>query len=226
LTAVSIGGGFWCCWLPLALPQRWPFCWWVAVVVDHFSRRVLGTTTFHCQPSSRAVRASLGRTIQNVGVPPKYIVCDRGPQFDNPGFRKWCRRKKIRPPRYGALGQHGSIAVIERCIRTLKESLRRLAVVPYSRRSFQHELNLIADWYNKHRPHETLGNRTPNEAYHGRFPAHQRPRHEPRARWPRGSPCAKPWALVRGRPGAHLELEVTHYGGRRHLPIVTLRRVA
>jgi len=25
---------FWCPWLLFALPQRWPFCWWLCVVVD------------------------------------------------------------------------------------------------------------------------------------------------------------------------------------------------
>ena len=34
LTAVSTSMGFWAPWLPFALPQRWPFCWWVAVVID------------------------------------------------------------------------------------------------------------------------------------------------------------------------------------------------
>jgi hypothetical protein len=156
---------------------------------------------------------------------PKYIVCDRGKQFDCDGFRDWCRHKKIRP-RYGALGQHGSIVVIEWCIRTLKESLWLLAVTLLSRRSTQRELNFVAEWYNEHRPHETLGGRTPNEVFYDRHPANRRPRYEPRERWPRGSPCAKPWALTRGRPGAGLELEVTHHGGRRYLPIVALRRVA
>jgi len=32
--------------------------------------------------------------------------------------------------------------------------------------------------------------------------------------------------LVRGKPGAQLELHVEFLGGRKHLPIVTLRRVA
>ncbi len=44
--------------------------------------------------------------------------------------------------------------------------------------------------------------------------------------WPRGSPCARPWALVRGSPGAKLTLEVSFPGNRKHLPIVTLKRVA
>jgi hypothetical protein len=48
----------------------------------------------------------------------------------------------------------------------------------------------------------------------------------PRPRWPKGLPCARPWALTRGRPGARRELQVTFHGGRKHLPIVTLERVA
>jgi transposase InsO family protein len=31
---------------PFALTQHWPFCFWVAIVVDHFSRRVMGVTAF------------------------------------------------------------------------------------------------------------------------------------------------------------------------------------
>ena len=42
LTIVPTGRGFWCAWLPFALAQRFPFCWWVAVVLDHYSRRVIG----------------------------------------------------------------------------------------------------------------------------------------------------------------------------------------
>lgn len=226
LTTVPIVSGFWTTWLPWALPQCWPFCYWVASVVDHASRRALGVSTFCTQPKSDAIRVFLGRTVSRAGAVPKYIVCDRGIQFDCGGFRRWCRRCGIRP-RYGAVGQHGSIAVVERFIRTLKESCtRRLLLVPLVREMFQREVRFFADWYNAHRPHETLGGATPDEVYYRRFPANRRPRHEPRSRWPRGAPCARPWALTRGRPGARLELEIEFLGGRKHLPIVTLRRVA
>jgi hypothetical protein len=115
---------------------------------------------------------------------------------------------------------------LERAIRTLKETCRKLAIVPMSRRAFRRELNMIVDWYNDSRPHTTLSGRTPNEVYFPRFPAHRKPRLEPRALWPRGAPCAEPWALTRGNAGARVELHVELYGGRRHLPTVTLRRVA
>lgn len=225
LTAVPIVSGFWCAWSPCALPQYWPFCWWMAVVVDHYSRRVMGAAVFGRQPTSEAVRAFLGRTAAKARAAPKYLICDRGTQFDCDGFRRWCRRHTIRP-RYGALGKHGSIAVVERFIRTLKELLGLLALVPMRREAFRHELNFIVDWYNEHRPHETLGGRTPNEDYLRRFPAHRRPRFEPRSKWPRGSPCAKPWALVRGKLGARLQLNVEFLAGHKHLPIITLRRAA
>jgi len=39
LTTVPNALGFWTSWLPFVLPQVWPFCWWIAIAVDHFSRR-------------------------------------------------------------------------------------------------------------------------------------------------------------------------------------------
>ena len=78
LTTVPISGGFWTTWLPFALPQCWPFCWWVAVVVDQFSRRAMGTATFKQPPTSLAVRSFLGRSMGVSRAKPKYIICDRG----------------------------------------------------------------------------------------------------------------------------------------------------
>jgi hypothetical protein len=43
--------------------------------------------------------------------------------------------------------------------------------------------------------------------------------------WPRESPCARPQVLVKGRPGVRLEPSVAFQGGRKHLPVVTLKRV-
>ena len=185
----------------------------------------MGVTAFNSQPSCEAVCAFLGRTIAKVKKGPKYIVCDRGGQFDCPGFRKWCRRKGIQPPRYGAIGKSGSIAVVERVILTIKCLLSHLPLVPYQREAFLRELTEIVAWYNESRPHTWLGGRTPNETYFAKFPANRRPRFEPRKRWSRSSPCAKPWALVRGSPGAELTLEVTYHCGRKYLPVVTLKRV-
>jgi transposase InsO family protein len=223
---VPTGIGFWVPWLPFSLPQCWPFCHWVAVVVDHFSRRVMGCTAFKSQPTSEAVRGFLGRAIAKAQKTPRYIVCDRGPQFDCAGFRTWCKCRGIKPPRYGAIGRHGSIAVVERFILTMKCVLACLLLVPYRREAFLRELSAVVEWYNQFRPHSWLGGKTPNEVYFGRFPANRRPRFEPRTDWPRNSACAKPWALVRGGPGARLILEVSFHSGKKHMPIVKLKRAA
>lgn len=225
LTTVPIVPGFWTAWFPFSLPQRWPFCFWVALVMDHFSRRIVGITSFPKQPDSVEVRAFLGRTYQKANSKPRHLICDKGPQFWNAGFKRWCRRNGIKP-RYGAVGKHGSIAMVERLILTFKTVLDCLLLVPIRWKHFQKELIAFADWFNEHRPHSGLGGRTPNEVYYKRLPANRKPRFEPRTAWPRASPCALPRTLVKGKPGVRLELHVDFYRGKRHLPIVTFRRVA
>ncbi len=116
--------------------------------------------------------------------------------------------------------------MVERVILTLKQLLACLLIVPLSQGRFRHEVALLVQWYNEHRPHTTLRGCTPDEVYHAKYPANRKPRYEPRARWPRGSPCAVPWALVRGSPGAQLELNVEFLGDRKHLPIVRVQHVA
>jgi hypothetical protein len=76
LTTVPTALGFWVSWVPFALPQVWPFCWWVAVVIDHYSRRVMGFAVHRGQPTSRAVRGFLERLFREVGHQPRYLVSD------------------------------------------------------------------------------------------------------------------------------------------------------
>jgi transposase InsO family protein len=109
LTVVPTAAGFWVPWLPFALPQYWPFCWWVAVVIDHYSRRALGFAVFKQQPSSQQVRQFLGRAIAKAGTAPKHLVTDSGSQFTCDEFEPWCKRHGIRH-RKGAVGQTGSLA--------------------------------------------------------------------------------------------------------------------
>ena len=195
-------------------------------MIDHFSRRALGCTLFKRQPTSQSLRQFLGSVIARVGAVPKHLVTDSGTQFSCTQFRHWCRRRGIRHRR-GAVGRSGSIAVVERFIRSLKDGCARvLPVVALRRRTFQHELQLFLLWYNRDRPHDTLRGATPDEVYFSRRPACRAPRFEPRAAWPRSSPCGKPHVLVKGKPSVRLELHVDFLADRRHLPIVNLRRVA
>lgn len=224
LTTVPIGG-FWAPWLPFALPQCFPFCWWVAAVIDHFSRKVMGIAVFRKQPNCRQIRDFLIATIRKAKAKPKYIICDKGGQFWCMPFKRWCRRRKIKP-RFGAVHKHGSIAVIERFILTMKNECFRRTLVPLRRREFVRLAESYIDWYNRFRPHTTLHGRTPQERYLRIPAACRRPRFEPRPRWPVDSACASPQAKIRGQPGAVLDLAVTWLYGCKNLPIVSLNRVA
>ena len=204
---------------------QWPFCWWEAVAVDHYSRRAVSVAVFPSVPTSVQIRAFLGRAIQRNRTGPRHLITDHGRQFVDAGFQQWCRRRGIQQ-RFGAVGKYGSVSVIERFIRTMKDECTRLLIVPYQRGSFRRELIHFVHWYNEDRPHTWLDVRTPNEVYYGKTPACLAPRFEPRRRWPRGSPCARPHAEIDGRRGARLELAVNYRAGREHLPVVTLHRAA
>ncbi len=225
LTAVPTGGGFWAPWLPCAVPQCWPFCWWVAVITDHYSRRAMGFAVLGTRPHSLSARTFLGRAIARANETPKHLICDKDSIFWREAFKRWCRRKSIRP-RFGAVGKHGSIAVVERLIRTMKDEVTRRILVPHCRADFRRELTSFFAWYNEHRPHTTLRGMTPDEVYFRLPPANRWPRIEPRKRWPRPSPCAKPVTLIAGQPGDRFQLKVDFHDGRQHLPIVSLKRAA
>lgn len=55
LTVIPASSGFWTSWPPFPLPQQWPFCWRVVVVLDHYSRGVLGIGAFRACPASVAI---------------------------------------------------------------------------------------------------------------------------------------------------------------------------
>jgi hypothetical protein len=128
--------------------------------------------------------------------------------------------------RSGSLGQFGSIPFIERVIETIKSECTRRIAVPYADAAVREELALFRTWYNRVRPHERLRAATPDEIYDGGKPLWKRARFEPRDRWRRDATCAAPQPRIAGRCGAKLELTVNFLEGRRHLPIVRLRRVA
>jgi transposase InsO family protein len=223
LTAVPTGAGLWVPWAPFALRQSWPFCWWVAVAIDQFSRAVVGFAVYCNHPTSSDMQGFLDRAVGVAGCTPGHVVTDRGKQFRCESFEAWCRHRGI-VVRFGAVGRRGSIAVVERFIRSMKrESVRRI-IVPLRLGAMRAELAAYVVWYNFHRPHQALGGRTPHEVYAGLHPASARPRYEPREKWPIASTGAV--ATIRGDRGARLALVVGHVGGRRHLPVVELREVA
>ena len=95
LTAVPISGGFWTNWTPNAIRQRWPACWWVLNVVDHYSRRCMGFAVFKCRPTSEEATTALDRIMCTENVCPKHLIVDQGPEFKCEHFENvWCEQEK------------------------------------------------------------------------------------------------------------------------------------
>ncbi len=217
LSVVPTLFGFWVPWLPQALTQVWPFAWWLGVVLDHFSRAPVASAVFKKEPTADEVCALLDAAVDKAGRAPRYVVSDKGAQFHSE-YRDWCERHRVRP-RYGALGKHGSIAIIERFWHSLKSEYLRLVSVPLSIEEMQREIEAYIGWYLEHRSHESLGGASPAEVLEGRLPAAGRPPLEVRAR-------GRPTRGLRRQVTAPLALVATPHEQRAELPVVELREAA
>ncbi len=114
-------------------------------------------------PNTGFVINALETTFELIGVP-RHIITDQGSVFTSAAFREFLSSNRVKI-RYGAVGEHGSIAVTERVIETLKyEWLKKIPVI----RGFRHLTSVCSDfteWYNNWRPHEFLGTATPGKAF-------------------------------------------------------------
>jgi len=187
---------------------------------------VVAKKVFRIEPSAEEICALLDRAVESAGRAPRHIVSDQGAQF-GVAYRAWCGTHGV-SPRFGAIGEHGSIAIIERFFRSLKDECFRRVVVPLSLAGIEAELDAYVRWYMTERPHQGIGGWTPEERLCARNKLKNRPAWETRLRLP--------WAGVRARgdptlrklrrPVRGLELSIAQLEGRKHLPIIELRRAA
>jgi transposase InsO family protein len=141
----------------------WPT--WVLVAIDHFSRAAMAVVPLE-GPNAGWVIDALEQAFLRHG-PPKHLISDQEGIFTGEVFAKLLRDWDIKH-RLGAVGKHGSIAVTERLIWTLKrEWLARVVLI----RGLDHLSQLLADfevYYNQHRCHQRLQGATPWMMYQGR----------------------------------------------------------
>ncbi len=101
---------------------------------------------------------------------PKHFVSDQGSQFTSASFRESLIRLGIKQ-RFGAVGVVGSIAIIERFWRTLKEVLRLKLRPPLTALALHRGIETGLHYYAYLKPHQGLGGATPVEMYYGKTPA-------------------------------------------------------
>jgi transposase InsO family protein len=157
------------------------WCWglWpieVLVAIDHFSRKVVCAVPLE-GPNAGWIIEALEQAIRKHGAP-KHIISDRASVFVGDVFAELLRQWNIKP-RFGAVGKHGSIAVTERVIKTLKyEWLRCVPLI----KGFDHLTLLCTEfesWYNAWRPHMALEGLRPDDFYYDRKP--EKPKRDAKA---------------------------------------------
>lgn len=135
----------------------------LVVILDVYSRFPLAFRVFSKEPSSDEIAELVQSAADRFGKP-KHFVTDRGPQFTGNAFVQKLRDLGT-GQRFGAIGQSGSIAIIERLWRTLKEMLDLRFRPPLSRRHLEKKVEVGLNYYATLRPHQGLGGATPAEIY-------------------------------------------------------------
>ena len=140
----------------------WPT--WVLVAIDHYSRAVMAVVSLE-GPNAGWVVEEMKEAFVQYGAP-KHLISDQEGVFISDVFQDLLIHWDVKQ-RFGAVGKHGSIAVTERVILTLKyEWLNRVPVI----RGLDHLgrlLNDFAVYYNEYRGHATLGGAVPEVIHRG-----------------------------------------------------------
>lgn len=138
----------------------------VGAIIDAFSRKVLAIGVVPGEPTAAFALRLLRQAVGAAGVP-GCVVTDRGRQFTARAFTRALRRRGIRQ-RFGAVGQSGSIALLERFWRSMKGEYARGLFLYRPVRAIERDLANYAAWFNTERPHQGLGGRTPDDAHRGK----------------------------------------------------------
>ena len=140
----------------------------LAVVSDGFSRFPLAARVFLQEPTAQSILRLFEIDVERFAVP-RHLVTDQGSQFIAKEFLD--RVKELGAlHRFGAIGKTGSIALIERLWRTLKQYLALVAFKPLVLDELEQRLILGLAHYAVLRPHPGLAGATPAEVYFGQDP--------------------------------------------------------
>ncbi len=137
----------------------------LCAIVDLYSRSILAWDLFPSQPTSDEVTVLFDQAGHRHGKP-EHFVSDRGGQFVGNALKTALHTCGVEPHK-GAVGQHGSIAIIERAWRTTKECLDLQNVQPRVPQILYERIAVVIDYYRTKRPHMSLDNAAPAEVYRG-----------------------------------------------------------
>ena len=130
----------------------------------------LSARVFSKEASAAEIARLVSRTARRHGRP-SHFVSDQGGCFTGHVFRRKLRRLGVKQ-RFGAIGKKGSIALIERLWRTLKDTLGLRLLRPLVAEDLMEKIRLGLVHYAHFRSHQGLDGATPADIYFGRTPSH------------------------------------------------------
>ncbi len=134
---------------------------YVAAVLDGFSRKLLGLRVFRDAPTSMNIWRMVKTCIAEFGEP-RFLVTDHGCQF-----RAWFRRLVEKRGIALVKGRKRSCQFngkVERFFKTLR-IWQRFTLFAWKLDWIQRRLDVFLDWYNGQRPMWIHAGRTPDEVY-------------------------------------------------------------
>jgi len=136
---------------------------YVAALLDGYSRKLLGLSVYCDAPTTANMLSLVRSAIRKFGAP-RFLVTDHGSQFRS-RFRQAVKRK-------GVAHVQGRVRCCqfngrcERFIRTFR-IWQRVTLFAWRLPSIQRKLDVYRDWYNRERSIHGLGHRTPDEIWNG-----------------------------------------------------------
>ena len=155
-----------------------------------FARIPLAAKVFLFEPTAEAAADLFREAVARHGAP-RHFISDQGSQFTAESFGEVLKGHGVRQ-RFGAVGQTGSIAVIERFWKSLKEELALKSDPPLTHGDIEERLRAGLLHYAYLRLHQALLGAVPAEVYFRIRPAHERAVSPPRGRpgqWVGEAPC-------------------------------------
>lgn len=141
---------------------------YLSVVMDWHSRRVLGAAVSNT-PDAALTLEALDQALAATGCVPEIMNTDQGCQYTSAAWLERLEALGVRISMDGK-GRWLDNVVVERFWRSIKYESLYLWEIPDGR-ELKRRVSEYVSYYNNRRPHQGLGNRTPDEVYSENYAA-------------------------------------------------------
>jgi transposase InsO family protein len=136
---------------------------YVAALLDGYSRKLLGLSVYRNAPKTSNMLVLFRAAVRRFGKP-RFLVTDHGTQFRS-RFRQAVKRMKVALVK-GRVRSCQFNGKAERFFKTFR-IWQRVTLFAWPTRSIQRKLDIYRDWYNQERSIFGFGCRTPDELWAG-----------------------------------------------------------